>query len=135
MIDGSIVTLNVVFNEIKKGNDALVDWADNLRINHIDHRNADIVASYRTVMQYIFDNPMYLEGAHHSWANLDVADPWIVAAAHARKYTVISFEEAGKTAKGNKTKKVKIPDVCMGLGVRFISPFEMLDRLEFCFKS
>jgi hypothetical protein len=51
---------------------------------------------------------------------LQVADYYLVAFAHALGHTIVSHERPGAT------KKIKIPDACLGMGVRFMSPFEML---------
>lgn len=55
---------------------------------------------------------------------LQVADYYLVAHAHAHKFTVVTHEVAAQTA-----KKIKIPNACIGLGVTVMSPFEML-RIE-----
>ncbi len=46
------------------------------------------------------------------------------AAAWALKYTVVTHE-----VPANSVRKVKIPNVCIGLDVRCMTPFEML-RVE-----
>lgn len=51
------------------------------------------------------------------------ADYYLVAQAHAGQHTVVTHE-----VPSGATKKVKIPDVCVGMGVHCISPFEMLRR-------
>ncbi|MEN6483056.1 MAG: DUF4411 family protein [Anaerolineaceae bacterium] len=55
---------------------------------------------------------------------LQVADYYLVAYAIALKYTVVTHEKAA----GGSKKKIKIPDVCIGLGVKCMTPFEMLRR-------
>jgi hypothetical protein len=52
---------------------------------------------------------------------LQVADYYLVACAHALGHIVVSHERPSTS-----TKKSKIPDACLGMGVRFMSPFEML---------
>jgi Domain of unknown function (DUF4411) len=53
-----------------------------------------------------------------------VADYYLVAHALAHKCTVITHEIAS-----NGITKVKIPNVCIGLKVKCMTPYEML-RLE-----
>jgi len=53
-----------------------------------------------------------------------VADYYLVAHAHAHKFTVVTHEVAAQTL-----KRIKIPNACIGLGVRVMSPYEML-RIE-----
>jgi hypothetical protein len=71
-----------------------------------------------------------------SWANgqnyepaavstfLQVADFYLVAHALAHGHVVVTHEVAAAS-----TKKIKIPNACIGVGVKCMSPFEML-RLE-----
>ncbi len=55
---------------------------------------------------------------------LQVADYYLVAHAHAHQFTVVTHEVAAQT-----TKKIKIPNACIDLGVKVMSPYEML-RVE-----
>ena len=52
---------------------------------------------------------------------LQVADYYLVGAALTFGHTVVTHEIASTS-----TKKIKIPDACIGLGVRCVTPFEML---------
>jgi hypothetical protein len=55
---------------------------------------------------------------------LQVADYYLVAHALAHGQTVVTHEVAAPSI-----KKIKIPNVCIGVGVKCMSPYEML-RLE-----
>ena len=55
---------------------------------------------------------------------LQVADYYLVAQALAGGHTVVAHEIASSS-----TRKLKIPNVCIGLGIKCMTPFEML-RLE-----
>ncbi len=71
-----------------------------------------------------------------SWANtrayepsaistfLQVADYYLVAQAHTNKDTIVTHEVPSAS-----TRKIKIPDACIGLGIKCMTPFEML-RVE-----
>ena len=52
---------------------------------------------------------------------LQVADFYLVAHALAHGHTVVTHEVAAAS-----TKKIKIPNACIGVGVKCASPFEML---------
>jgi Domain of unknown function (DUF4411) len=52
---------------------------------------------------------------------LQVADYYLVAHALAHGHTVVTHEIASTS-----TKRIKIPDACIGLGVKCVTPFEML---------
>lgn len=54
---------------------------------------------------------------------LQVADYYLVAQAHAAHHIVVTHERPAAT-----TRRIKIPDACIGLGIKFMTPFEMLRR-------
>lgn len=54
---------------------------------------------------------------------LQVADFWLVAAALAGRHKVVTHEVTSASV-----RKIKIPNVCVGLGVEFLSPYQMLRR-------
>ena len=54
---------------------------------------------------------------------LQVADYYLVAQARAGGHTVVTHEIPSASK-----RKIKIPDACIGLGIRYVTPFEMLRR-------
>jgi len=54
---------------------------------------------------------------------LQVADYYLVAQAKARGYVVVTHEVPSAS-----TRKIKIPDACIGFDVKFMTPYEMLRR-------
>ena len=54
---------------------------------------------------------------------LQVADYYLVAQAHAGGHTVVTHEVPSAS-----TRKIKIPDACIGLGIKCMTPYEMLRR-------
>jgi hypothetical protein len=56
-------------------------------------------------------------------AFLQVADYWLVAHALAHQFTIVSHEIPSAS-----TRKIKIPNACIGLGLHCVSPYEMLRR-------
>lgn len=52
---------------------------------------------------------------------LQVADYYLVAQALAHEHTVVTHEIVSTS-----TRKIKIPNACIGLGVKCVTPFEML---------
>jgi len=61
-----------------------------------------------------------------------VADYYLVAQAYAGKYIVVTHEIPSAS-----TRKIKIPDACIGLGIKGMTPFEMLrhERARFVLGS
>lgn len=72
-------------------------------------------------------------GAVSAWANgqgyepaavntfLQVADYYLVSHALAHDHTVVTHEVASLS-----TKRIKIPNACIGVGVKCMTPYEML---------
>ena len=54
---------------------------------------------------------------------LQVADYYLVAQAHAGHHTVVTHEIPSAS-----TRRIKIPDACIGLQIKCMTPFEMLRR-------
>jgi hypothetical protein len=63
---------------------------------------------------------------------LQVADYYLVAHALAHGYTVVTHEKASQSL-----KRIKIPEVCIGLNIKIMSPYEMLrhERARFILGS
>jgi hypothetical protein len=54
---------------------------------------------------------------------LQVADYYLVAYALAGQHIVVTHEVASPS-----TRRIKIPDACIGLGIQHMTPYEMLRR-------
>ena len=54
---------------------------------------------------------------------LQLADYYLVAQALAAGHTVVTHEVPSAS-----TRKIKIPDACIGLGIKCMSPYEMLRK-------
>jgi hypothetical protein len=52
---------------------------------------------------------------------LQDADYYLVAHAHAHQHVVVTHEVVA-----HSTKKIKIPNACLGVVVKYVTPFEML---------
>jgi len=131
--DGSVAILDVVKKELQNGNDSLKRWAEQLEIGcYIDHREENIVSQYSLVLQSVADNPCYKETALHEWSKEGAADPWIIAAAAAIGFTIITFEKPnGGLSPMQKSKVAKIPDVAASFDVKTESLYYMMRVLSF----
>lgn len=54
---------------------------------------------------------------------LQVADYYLVAQAQAGEHTVVTHEVPSASP-----RKIKIPDACIGIGIKCMTPYEMLRR-------
>ena len=108
-IDGKVVLIDKVKEEIFSGNDQLSDW---LRENQA------------CFIQNVADNPRYSEAAKEEFAR--VADSWICAHALAHKYVVVTEE----TYDPNSKKRVKIPNICKDYEIEYIDMIRFFREIE-----
>ncbi len=130
--NGSIVILDMVKDEINRGNDQLSDWMREIRIaEEIDHRAQNIILNYRNVLDYIQNEPSYKETALENWSQEHIADAWLIATAIAKDYTIITFEQKKRSINpGNKYKNAKIPDVAEHFNVKVDDLFYLMRTLN-----
>lgn len=129
---GTVALLDVVVKEISKGKDDLAAWMGAIACTHVDRRGPDILACYAKVLNHIQTSGYYTERALTTWSG-DIADPWIIAVADARKYTVVTFEQPNSSLGTSLTSRPKIPDVCCALGVNYISLYQFMNTRGFSF--
>lgn len=112
--NGSFRSIKKVEDEIRKGKDELVDWIDNyIPKDFFIAENANTLSALSTVAQWATMNRVYSPAAKVEFAS--VADSWIIAEALSQSVTIITLETPDPFCK----KRVKIPDVCNGVGVKF----------------
>lgn len=114
---GVLFSVDPVKRELVDAEDDLSVWvrAHNEIFKAVDSQTLPSLAS---VSQWV-SRQAYEPSAVSTF--LRVADYQLVAYAHAHGHVVVTHEKYAASA-----KKVKIPNVCIGLGVRCITPFEML---------
>lgn len=118
----SIAVLDLVIDEILKGEDGLKTWIQNLWDQHeiqiISHSDVKIIESYGQVMQYLQESPYYTDRTLRNWAKDNIADPWLIATANAYEYTIITFEvPSGVIDIKSPTSRPKIPTVGKHFGI------------------
>lgn len=128
---GRLVLLDMVKAEIDKGKDDLADWINRqsgfVICNHI---SSEVIGQYQKVLQYIQKCGLYKEQALQTWADGEVADPWLIAAAAVYGYTIITAEvPSGGLSIMNPNKNAKIPDVAKEFGVKTDNLYYMMRQL------
>ena len=118
---GDVFSIERVGDEINAGADALAAWAQQRGDGFFLRPGAAILPALGTVSSWAASHG-YEPAAVNTF--LQVADYYLVAEALARGDTVVTHEIASTSL-----RRVKIPDACIGLGVRCVTPFEML-RIE-----
>lgn len=117
---GRLYSIDRVSDEIAAGDDELSEWAAERGEEFFLIPDATMLPTLQSVSTWA--TSQHYEPAAVS-TFLQVADYYLVAHALAHEHTVVTHEIASTS-----TKKIKIPDACIGLGVRCVTPFEMLRR-------
>ena len=115
---GSVFSIDKVQGELQTGNDNLAQWVTGTGSGIFLPVDASTVAAMRSVSVWI-QSQGYKQASINSFQG--GADPWLISYAMANGYTVVTQEQLRPD-----TKKVKIPNVCAGLGVQYMTPFQML---------
>lgn len=131
--NGNIAILDLVKSEVLKGKDSLKEWMENIEVGQLlDHREPAIIVKYGEVLRHIQDNPAYKPAALIEWSREEVADPWLIATANVRNYTIVSFENENKGLNTrNPSKNAKIPDVAKVFKVDVKNLYYMMRVLKF----
>ncbi len=110
---------------IEKVRDELVDedaaqWANGHGDGFFLKPDAKVAGALATVSRWVAGQNYELAAIS---TFLQVADYYLVAHALAHDHDVITHE-----VPANSPKKIKIPNVCIGLGLKCMTPFEMLRK-------
>ena len=115
---GQVRSIERVGDEVEAGSDDLALWAAARGPDFFLKPDAAILPALTAVSTWA-TNQNYDPAAVNTF--FLIADYYLVAHALAHGDTVVTHEIAS-----NSTRKIKIPDACIGLGIRCITPFEML---------
>ena len=115
---GLVFSTEKVGDEIDAGADELATWAAARGDGFFLKPDAAILPALATVSSWA-TGQNYEPAAVSTF--LQVADFYLVAHALAHGHVVVTHEVAAAS-----TKKIKIPNACIGVGVKCMSPFEML---------
>jgi hypothetical protein len=115
---GTVYSVDSVRTELIAGSDELATWARQRPSSFFLAPNAATVPSLQATS--IWANTAGYDPAAVS-TFLQVADYYLVAQALELQYTVVTHEIVANTA-----RRIKIPNACLGLNVRYVTPFTML---------
>jgi len=115
-----VFSVEKVGDELEAGDDELVDWTRERTEKLFRPPDPEIVSALGTVSNWAVDQD-YEPAAVHTF--LRGADYYLVAGALAHGHTVVTHEVASASK-----KHIKIPNVCIGLKITCVSPFQMLRR-------
>ncbi len=117
---GKVFSIEKVKAELEAGDDELSSWAASRGNPFFLEPDEAVLAGLARVADWVNGNG-YTPAAKNTF--FQVADYWLVAHALAKDFVVVTHERPAATP-----NKVKIPNVCVGLSIKVMSPFEMLRR-------
>lgn len=117
---GRVLSIEKVGDEIEAGADDLAAWAAQRGPRFFVKADASMLPALGRVSAWAAGQS-YEPAAVSTF--LQVVDYYLVAHALAHGHTVVTHEITS-TSK----KRIKIPDACIGLGIKCMTPFEMLRR-------
>ena len=128
----SVYILDIAKNEVMKGKDELSEWPGAIpEANIVDRRDTFILAKYGEILRFLHDNPLYSDKALRSWSDVNIADPWLIAAASALGYTLITFEtSAGIISVNSPSGRPKIPDIARAFDVNCENLFYLMRKIN-----
>ena len=116
---GKVLSIEKVKDEIEAGADELSDWVRSRSQSFFLRDDQHVLKSLASVARWV--NQQSYEPAAIS-TFFQVADYYyLVAHALTKSFVVVTHEVAA-----NSTKRIKIPNVCMGLNLKFMTPYTML---------
>ena len=128
-----IASIDKVFNELKKGDDKLKEWATKDFLNYfIDTTSDNVLEQYAILMQWANNQRnQYSPNAIEEFMKEINADAWLISLAltDIDKYVIVTFEKENYQIK----RKIPIPNVCKAFNIKYCDLFQMLKNLNFKF--
>lgn len=119
--DRTVFSVEKVGDEVKAVADELSDWAAARGSGFFLRPDTGVAPSLAAVSAWA-------SGLHYEPSAvstfLQVADYYLVSQAHAGGHTVVTHEVPAASP-----RRIKIPDACLGLHIKCMTPYEML-RVE-----
>lgn len=115
---GHVFSIEKVGDEVLAMDDELSEWAN-------ARGNGFFLEPDASVFPALADVSLWANGQRYEPAAvstfLQVADYYLVSQARAGGHTVVTHEVPSAS-----TRKIKIPDVCIGLAIKCMTPYAML---------
>jgi len=125
---GTIVSIDKVRNELYDKNDELEAWCRENLPNDFFKDSDDVMLQYGQVSSWAISlSYHFLPNALNEFLDADEADAFLVAYALANaNQRIIVTQEVSQPGRRNK---IKIPEPCQALGVRYMNAMEMFRTL------
>ncbi len=129
--DGRVRSIDRIKKELEAGNDQLADWikSGNMKEAFDNSGTADVVKAYERIVNWVQESGQFTPAAKEAFAT--DPDGWLVAYVAAHSGRIVVTQEVFNS---NIKWKVPIPNICRGLGIKYVDTFEMLRELGFNLK-
>lgn len=124
---GTAMLHQTVADELKRKQDPLVNWIESLNGIAAIAPSEEALEKYLEVCSWA-DGQGYESRAIREFKAESRADAWLCAEALASDLTLVTYETAS-----NSIKKIKIPNVCTGMGICCINGFDFMRAQGFHF--
>lgn len=118
---GKILIPELVYEEITRTDDDLSKWLKGSKIP-VEKINESVTICLQKIYSF---NPIHKNLVDNTKAR-SLADPWVIAHALNSNATVVTKEEKVTALNSNK---IKIPNVCDNMSIKWINDFEFIDEL------
>ncbi|MCF8219236.1 MAG: DUF4411 family protein [Bacteroidales bacterium] len=123
-----IISIDKVKHEIYRNNDTLKQWCENNLPDDFFKDTSNITSSYSQVVSWAMaKRNHFLPNALNEFLDSETADAFIVAYVLFENHDRVVVTQ--EISEPNSKKKVKIPDVCIGLNVRYVNVIDMFREL------
>ena len=125
--EGKIISIDKVKREIFDHQDALTSWCSNNLPDNFFKDTSVVLNAYRQVTSWAISSNRYETNALNEFLDADEADAFLIA--YALTDTQNRFIVTYEVSYPNIKRKVKIPEPCNELGVRFVNSMTMFREL------
>ena len=124
---GALHSIEKVEDELREGKDELTTWATGCDAGFFVKPDDPMIKALSKVSAWL-NSTNYTPSAKAEF--LSAADYYLIGHALAHNHTVVTHE----LPEPNRMGKVKIPDACIAVGVKWTTPFKMLRAEKAHFK-
>ncbi len=123
--EGVVFITQEVKKEIDKGDDNLKAWLKDKSyiVRPIDQK-------VQLCLRDLYTKDKSHQYLANNTKNRSIADPWVIAHAMAENAVVVTKEYLANTP---NTQKIKIPDVCQNMNVKWINDFDFIREVNIKF--
>ncbi|MCC8113298.1 MAG: DUF4411 family protein [Bacteroidales bacterium] len=131
LTNGNMLLIDKVKEEIENGGDELSEWCKlHLPKSSIVSTETEaVILEYRKIFVWAQTHGQYTPIAKKEFLSNTVADAFLVAVAKAYGHTIVTFEKSEPNIK----RRIKIPEVCEAMDVRFCDHLAALRSLKWRF--